>query len=75
MTANADDRRVAFHGGTIGEYNGGGRHEMGLADVFVGIEAELAGFLGNFLADVEGFHDIGEAPQRRGPIQLGLGRP
>ena len=34
----------------------------------------LARFLGDFLAGVKGFHDIGEALQRRGPVQLSLGR-
>jgi hypothetical protein len=40
----------------------------------VDLHPELASFFGDFLANVEDFHDIEETPQRRGPIQLGFGR-
>jgi hypothetical protein len=49
-TTCADDRRIAFHGGAIGGGDGARGNETCLADVFVDIDAELAGFLGDYLA-------------------------
>jgi len=40
----------------------------------VNLNAELASLLGDFLAGVEGLHDVGKALQRRGPVQPGLVR-